>query len=202
MNKLNNLLLLVSTLFLTIGCGQTTYTPENGDVILHTSKSRQSKMISDVTNSELTHVGVVFVKDGKSYVFEAVQPVKLTPLNEWINRGVDSKYVVMRSKTKLSNEELMIMKSYGEKQMGKGYDIKFQWSDSKMYCSELVFKVYEQVGIELSDKHTFKDYDLNSKSAQDAIKKRYGTSINLNETVVTPVDLRKSSKLKVVFDNY
>lgn len=202
MKKIKNILVVLSVLVLTHSCAQPTYIPENGDVIFHTSKSRQSQMISDVTKSKLTHVGIVFVSNGKSYVYEAVQPVKLTPLNEWINRGVDSKYISMRSKTKLSNEELKDMKSYGEKQMGKGYDIKFQWSDSKMYCSELVYKIYEQVGVSLSDKNTFKDYDLDSKSAQDAIKKRYGTNIDLNEIVVTPVDLRNSSKLKVVFNNY
>ena len=202
MRKIKNILVLLSVLVLTHSCAQSTYTPKNGDVIFHTSKSRQSKMISDVTKSKLTHVGIVFVTNGKSYVYEAVQPVKLTPLNEWIKCGVSSNYIVMRSKTKLSNEGLTKMKSYGEKQMGKGYDIKFKWSDSKMYCSELVYKVYEQVGIELSKKHTFKDYDLESKSAQDAIKKRYGNTINMNELVVTPVDLRNSNKLKIVFNNY
>ena len=67
---------------------------------------------------------------------------------------------------------------------------------------ELVYKVFEHVGISLSEKHTFKQYNLNGESVKHAIKKRYGNNINLNETVVTPVDLRESDKLKVVFDNY
>lgn len=202
MNILKKTLLLLSMGILTVSCGQSTYTPQNGDVIFHTSKSNQSKMISEVTGSKLTHVGMVFINEGKTYVYEAVQPVKLTPIDQWVKRGVDSKYVVLRSKKTLSGDELLKMKEYGLKQLGKGYDLKFQWSDSKMYCSELVFKVFEQVGISLSEKHTFKDYKLDSESAQKAIKQRYGSSINIDEVVVTPVDLRKSNKLKVVFDNY
>lgn len=159
-------------------------------------------MISEVTGSKLTHVGMVFINEDNTYVYEAVQPVKLTPIDQWVKRGVDSKYVVLRSKNTLSGEELLKMKNYGLNQIGKDYDLKFQWSDSKMYCSELIYKVFESVGIVLSEKHTFKDYDLKSKSAQIAIKKRYGNSINLNELVVTPVDLRKSNKLRVVFNNY
>jgi len=202
MKKIKNILVLLSVLVLTHSCAQPTYTPENGDVIFHTSKSRQSKMISEVTGSKLTHVGMVFINEGNTYVYEAVQPVKLTPIDQWVKRGVDSKYVVLRSKNTLSGEELLKMKNYGLNQIGKDYDLKFQWSDSKMYCSELIYKVFESVGIVLSEKHTFKDYDLKSESAQIAIKKRYGNSINLNELVVTPVDLRKSNKLRVVFNNY
>ena len=202
MKKIKNLLVLLSITVITSGCSQTTFSPKNGDIIFHTSKSNQSKMISEITKSKLTHVGIIFINKGKPYVFEAVQPVKITPLNQWIKRGVSTKYIVMRSKKILSNDELLSMKSYGEKQIGKDYDIKFQWSNNKMYCSELVYKIYEEADIKLCSKHTFKQYNLNSESAKNAIKKRYGNNINLNETVVTPVDLRKSNKLKVVFDNY
>ena len=186
MKKIKNLLVLLSITVITSGCSQTTFSPKNGDIIFHTSKSNQSKMISEITKSKLTHVGIIFINKGKPYVFEAVQPVKITPLNQWIKRGVSTKYIVMRSKKILSND----------------YDIKFQWSNNKMYCSELVYKIYEEADIKLCSKHTFKQYNLNSESAKNAIKKRYGNNINLNETVVTPVDLRKSNKLKVVFDNY
>ena len=202
MNIIKQTLLLLSIGLLTLSCTPTTYTPQNGDVIFHTSKSNQSQMISEVTGSKLTHVGMVFINEGKTYVYEAVQPVKLTPIDQWIKRGVNSNYVVLRSKKSISNEGLLKMKEYGLKQLGKGYDLKFQWSDDKMYCTGLVYKVFEHVGISLSEKHTFKQYNLNGESVKHAIKKRYGNNINLNETVVTPVDLRESDKLKVVFDNY
>lgn len=185
-----------------MSCSPGDYTPKNGDIIFHTSKSNQSQMISDVTKSKLTHVGMIFINDGEAYVYEAVQPVKLTPITEWIKRGVDSKYTVLRSKKDISSEDLVTMKNYGLAQLGKGYDIKFQWSDNKMYCSELVYKVYEQIGVNLSEKHTFEDYTLNSKAVKDAIKKRYGKSFNINEVIVTPVDLHNSNKLSVVFNNY
>jgi hypothetical protein len=66
----------------------------------------------------------------------------------------------------------------------------------------LVFKIYESAGIELCDKHTFRDYDLSSESARRAIEKRYNTDINLEEEVVTPEDLFESSAFYEVFDNY
>lgn len=175
---------------------------KSGDIIFHTSKSSQSKMIQDVTDSKYSHVGIIYVNEGKTYVMEAVQPVKVTPIETFISRGVDSKYTVVRYKGNLSDSELNKMYKYGRSQLGKNYDIKFQWSDNTMYCSELVYKIYESVGVELCDKNTFSDYNLNSSDVQSAIKRRYNTTLNMDETVVTPVDLFKSDKVKVIYNNY
>ena len=123
-----------------IGCSSNgTYKYKNGDIILQTSKSSQSKMIQEVTNSKYSHVGIVYIKDGKPYVFEAVQPVKITPLDEFINRGVNSKYTVVRYNREFNEDQMNRMYNYATSQIGKNYDLKFEWSDKSMYCSELVF---------------------------------------------------------------
>jgi uncharacterized protein YycO len=175
---------------------------KNGDIIFHTSKSSQSKMVQLVTNSKLSHCGIIFYKNGKPYVFEAVQPVKVTPLQQWINRGVGGKYIVSRVKTPLTNSQLTEMYDYAKSQLGKDYDLKFQWSDKKMYCSELVYKVFVAGDRFIGEDKKFSDYNLNNEVVKVAIKKRYGNSINLNEMVITPVDIFKSSEVKTVFNNY
>lgn len=186
-----------------IGCSSNeTYKYKNGDIILQTSKSSQSKMIQEVTNSKYSHVGIVYIKDGKPYVFEAVQPVKITPLNEFINRGVDSKYTVVRYNREFNEDQMNRMYNYATSQIGKNYDLKFEWSDNSMYCSELVFKIYYNAGITLCNINKFSDYDLNSNEVQNAINERYDNKINLNEDVVTPVDLYESLSVHTVFDNY
>ena len=174
----------------------------DGDIILHTSKSNQSKMIQDVTGSKYSHVGIIYNKDGKTYVMEAVQPVKMTPIDEFISRGVDSKYTVVRYIRKLDDRQKKMMYDYAFAQLGKNYDSKFQWSESSMYCSELVFKIYYNAGIQLCDIHQFKDYNLSSEDVQNTIKVRYNTEINPNELIVTPVDLYNGLSTGVVFDNY
>ena len=91
-----NKLIVLLTCILSISCNQSTQGFKDGDIIFQTSKSSQSKMLKVVTKSNLTHCGVIFHKNGKPFVFEAVQPVKVTPLKEWINRGKDTKYSVTR----------------------------------------------------------------------------------------------------------
>ena len=173
---------------------------QDGDIIFHTSKSSQSEMLQVATNSDLTHVGIIFFKEGIPYVFEAVQPVKVTRLQDFINRGVDGKYKIVRYKDGLTQEQINLGISYSKKQLGKNYDIKFQWSDNKMYCSELVWKVYKEMGIDLCDPKTFSDYNISSPEVQQAIQKRYGTTFDMNEEVVAPVDIYESSLVGTVFN--
>ncbi len=90
-------------------------------------------------------MGIVYEQDNDFYVYEAVQSVKLTPLKDWIARGENQHFVVKRikdSKNILTDDNLEIMRQVGEKHKGKDYDLYFEWSDSKIYCSELVWKIY------------------------------------------------------------
>jgi uncharacterized protein YycO len=197
MKKLFTLILSIFTL---TSCKSQKF--QDGDIIFQTSRSSQSSMIQTVTGSNLTHCGIIFYKDNKPYVFEAVNPVKLTPLSNWINRGAGSKYKVVRLNYKLRDNHKMIMLSYAKRQLGKQYDLKFQWSDNKMYCSELVWKIYRSSGYTISEPKKFSDYNLNNSSVQKEIQRRYGNTINLNETVVSPIDLYKSSLVSEIYSNY
>jgi hypothetical protein len=196
MKKLLTAILL--TLFLTNCSSQDL---KDGDIIFHTSKSSQSKMLQIATNSNITHVGVIFFKLGKPYVFEAVNPVKITPLQEFIDRGVGSKYSIKRTTTPVTNSDLKIMLEYGKRQLGKPYDSKFEWGDDKIYCSELVWKIYHYAGIRLCDVKEFSDFNLNRPIVKKAIQSRYHGKFNVNEPVVAPIDLYNSDKLKTVYSN-
>lgn len=52
----------------------------NGDLIFHTSQSAQSRATQLATHSAWSHCGIVYQLAGQWQVFEAVQPVKRTPL--------------------------------------------------------------------------------------------------------------------------
>jgi hypothetical protein len=172
---------------------------KNGDIIFQTSKSSQSKAIQLATNSKYSHMGILYENDGNYFVYEAVQPVKLTPLQEWINRGENRHYVVKRLKNSeniLTNQVVERMKAYGEKFKGKPYDIYFEWSDDKIYCSELVWKIYKEVAnIEIGKLERLSDFDLSNEIVQNKMKERYGEKIPLNEKVISPAEMFESDKL-------
>jgi len=203
MKNILNILITVFILMSNITCTSSQgYSFKNGDVIFHTSLSSQSQHIQDATNSNLSHVGIIYMRDGKPYVFEAVEPVKITPLDEWINRGKDKKYKVYRSVTPLSKTDINKMYEYCVKQEGKHYDTKFQWDDSKIYCSELVWYAYNSIGIQLSTPKTFGDFEIESPEIKKEIVRRYGDKFVQSELVVSPQCIIESRHLFKIFSNY
>lgn|GEM_PF-890252 len=172
---------------------------QNGDIIFQTSLSNQSKAIQLATKSKYSHVGLIYENNRRFYVYEAIQPVKLTPLNKWINRGKDGHYVIKRLKNSeeiLTPEVLAKMREIGEKFNGKNYDIYFEWSDEKIYCSELVWKIYkEATNIEIGKLEVLADFDLSNDIVKQKMKERYGDQVPLNEKVISPASMFDSDKL-------
>ena len=177
---------------------------KSGDIIFQTSKSQQSKAIQLATHSKYSHVGIIYVEGDNILVYEAVQPVKLTPLHEWIKRGEKNHFVVKRlreSDKYLTSDNLLKMKTFGEKYLGKDYDIYFEWSNDRIYCSELVWKIYkEAIGIEIGKLQTLKEFDLENEIVKEIMIKRYGESIPLDEKVISPAEMFQSSKLKTIVE--
>ena len=174
-----------------------------GDIIFQTSVSRQSLAIKIATKSDYTHCGILLRKNGKLQVFEAAKTVTWTPLEAWVKRGVNQHYVLMRLKDPqtLTPEALAAIYVTTQAFSGKKYDLLFQWTDDKMYCSELVWKLYKRAGVELCEPHRFRDYDLNHAEVQKIMKERYGMDMPWDETVVAPSDLRRCPLLEVVDSN-
>lgn len=178
---------------------------KDSDIVFQTSESKQCEAVRIATNSKFSHCGIIYDINGKWFVFEAVQPVKLTPLEDWIQHGKGGKYVVKRLKNEsvLKPELLEKMKAYSQQFDGKEYDAYFEWTDNRIYCSELVWKIYKNAaGIELSKLRELKDFNLKDSRVQKILKERYGNEIPLEEKVVAPSDLANSNLLKTIIDNY
>lgn len=175
---------------------------KDGDLIFQTSLSGQSAAIQLATNSKYSHCGIVYRDNGRYYVFEAVQPVKTTPLEKWIAKGKRGHYVIKRLKNAehiLTKEALRKMKQEGEKLKGKNYDLTFEWNDDKMYCSELVWKIYKRAtGLEVGRLETLRDFDLTNEIVQQKMKDRYGDKIPMDEIVISPKAIFEDEQLMTV----
>jgi hypothetical protein len=179
------------------------YEPRDGDIVFHTSRSSQSLAIQLATKSPYSHMGIVYLRDGKPFVFEAIQPVKLTPLDDWIERGEGRHVVVKRLRdadARLTLETLRKMRAAGEQLAGRDYDPYFEWSDERIYCSELVWKVFERgAGIGLGDLQTIADFDLSNPAVQAKVRERYGDHVPLDEVVISPAAIFDAPDLETVY---
>jgi len=89
---------------------------QDGDILFQTSLSSQSKAIQLATHSPYSHMCILLTEGGEWWVLEPIQPVKKTPLNDWINRGKDGIYVVKRLKhadSLLNSENIKALKKSG-----------------------------------------------------------------------------------------
>lgn len=160
-------------------------------------------MVRALTNSKWTHMGVVFKEPAGLMVFEAVSPVRKTPLHEWIARGRDGHYAIKRlrdANSRLSSDALTKMRALGATWLGRPYDLRFRWDDQTLYCSELAYKLFDRgAGVQLGKLERAADMNLDDKRVQQALQKRFaGAKFDPNETVVTPDSIFNDDQLVAV----
>ena len=191
-------ILIIILLFTTYTTATADYL--DGDIIFQSSQSNQSKAIELATKSPYSHMGIIFIKNGKPYVFEAASKVVYTPFDKWVNRGKNRKYVIKRLKDHaLSQKEIANLKRVAHSFENKPYDIWFGWDDKYIYCSELVWKIYNKaLNLKIGQLQRIKDFNLSAPAVKQKLIERYGDKIPYQETVISPVAIFNSPLLITV----
>lgn len=175
---------------------------QDGDVVFHTSRSAQSEAIQRATDSPYSHMGIVFLRDGEPWVLEAMATVRYTRLAEWTARGEGGRYQVRRlrdAETLLDASVVAALRRAAEAHLGRPYDLYFEWSNDRIYCSELVWKAYrEALGVELGTLERLGDFDLDDPVVAAKLRERYGARVPLDEPVISPAAVFASERLVAV----
>jgi hypothetical protein len=189
---------------LEVACARDDHLPSvrDGDVIFQTSRSSQSLAIQHATGSPYSHMGFVLFRDRKPYVFEAVATVRFTPLDHWIARGVGHHFVLKRLRnadTVLNANGIDKLRMAAERFTGRPYDLTFDWSDDRMYCSELVWKAFDRgLGIQVGSLQTIREFNRADPVVRAKLRERYGENVPLTEPVISPVAMFRSTLLVTV----
>ncbi len=194
---------VVSYAFLITACIAGNLPLREGDIVFQSFPSQQTKAIQLATKSRYSHVGMILMHDGNLMVYEAVGPVKFTSVNSWIKRDVKKHFVVKRLKNAdsiLTRQNLAKLTSVALTFEGRPYDIVFKWSDDRLYCSELVWKVFHRaLNIDIGNLRKLKDFDLSSREVREILDKRYPDGVPLEETVISPQDVFQSNAMMTVY---
>jgi hypothetical protein len=195
--------MVVLSIFVLCGCrdflvGQL----RDGDIIFQTSRSAQSLAIQKATHSKYSHMGIVFLREGKPFIYEAIKTVQYTPLKKWVARGDGGHYVVKRLKdadSYMTTEAVAKLRNTAAAFQDKPYDLTFEWSDGRIYCSELVWKIYDRgLGLHIGRLQELRDFDLSDPVVKAKMKERYGEKIPMDETVISPGEMFAYEGLAVV----
>jgi hypothetical protein len=172
---------------------------KSGDIIFIVNPAGQGKAIQLATKSKYTHVGIVFVENGKTYVYHAVEPVTKSELADFVAMSADGTYSVKRLKDQsvLTTTILAQMRNEATQKLGIHYDLGFNWSDEELYCSEYVWKLYEHaLKMEIGKPRPLKEFDLTHPKVKYIMEQRYGKNIPYNENMISPGDMYDSVLLE------
>jgi hypothetical protein len=175
-------------------------TLRDGDLVFLTSRSSQSAAVALATGSPLTHMGVVLLDRGRPVVLEAVEPVRLTPFDAWRHRGDGGQVEVRRLRDAdrlLTPEAVARLRALGQSWLGRHYDLAFRWDDGRLYCSELVWKLYDRaLGVRLGRLQRAGDLRLDSPEVQRQLRQRFGPrGFDPDEPVITPQAIFEDARL-------
>jgi len=147
-------------------------------------------------------MGLLIHRNGKPYVLEAISTVRYTPLDQWIARGVGQHFIAKRlrnAETLRTPSARQQLRTAADKFAGRPYDLVFGWSDDRIYCSELVWKAYDRgLNIQIGNLQKVKEFNLSDPAVRTKMKERYGSSVPLNESVISPIAMFQSPLLVTV----
>jgi hypothetical protein len=176
---------------------------QTGDIIFHKSRGSQFKAIEEAQGSPYTHMGVLVREGTQWFVYEAIQPVGKASLATWIRRGQGAHYVLKRIKPEIKDMSVAThqkqLVAQLKKYFGFNYDIFFEWSDDRIYCSELAFKGYlDAFSVPVGKLQKVGELDLTGPNIKKLIREReklMGHPIDLNEPIITPLSMLTAEEL-------
>ena len=120
-------------------------------------------------------------------------------VKRWSEWQANEHFIVKRLRGGLTPAQQTQLAKEGLRYQGFSYDLLFEWSDTKMYCSELVWKIFNSIGIELSPKRPMRDYQFDHPVVQKLLRERWGKHVNWEEPMVAPSDLVESQLVTTVY---
>jgi uncharacterized protein YycO len=157
---------------------------QEGDIVFIESQSSQSPYIKVGTMSKWTHCGIVVNTPEGMKVLEASKTVRLTPFAQFIGAAKNENWCIRRPKQKIS-----VPINY-QKYLGQPYDLEFKLDNGKMYCSELVWIIYKEHGIELCKPRKVSSFAMTRlPKVKRLMDKR---NIRMNQEAVAPIDIYKA----------
>ena len=179
-------LLLILLVLLCGSCrrGGDLSTLREGDIVFIETRSFQSKFVKMGMMSIWSHCGIAVNTPEGVQIMEADTTVRILPIERFIDKSVGKKFIVKRPVQQLS--EPIDQAEW----LGRWYDLNFSFDNEEVYCSELVWLIYKEQGIELCPPIKINEHFMvRFKPLQRALEER---GISPEQLAVAPCDLLRA----------
>jgi len=192
---------------------------KTGDIVFQKTETSASDAIMLASGTQYTHVGIVELdKAGKPHVIEAVGPVRVVPLDQWIANGTDKRVTVKRLKgldEKAAKQATHRARYY----LGRPYDHFFYESHDQIYCSELIHIAFKEgPKISVGEQQKVRDLKIDTAAAQGLIKQRWKAhplckaksagsfkacyGLIMEQTLVTPASIARDPRMEMIYTSF
>ena len=179
-------LLLILLVLLCGSCrrGGDLSTLREGDIVFIETRSFQSKFVKMGMMSIWSHCGIAVNTPEGVQIMEADSTVRILPVERFVAKSVGGKYIIKRP------EQQLTAPIDQQKWLGRWYDLKFSFDNEEVYCSELVWLIYKEQGIELCPPIKINEHFMvRFKPLQRALEER---GISPEQYAVAPCDLLRA----------
>lgn len=117
-----------------------------GDLVFNKINGQTQVSTANDSTYIYNNIGVLFVDEENFVVIETADRVQYASLRQWIKKGLNNHYLVKRlinADSLLSIERAQLLRKVAQDNIFKETEKSNNWSDDKMYNSELVWKIYK-----------------------------------------------------------
>ena len=155
-----------------------------GDILFIETESFQSKYVKMGMLSIWSHCGIAVDTPDGVQIMEADTTVRILPVERFVAKSVGGKYIIKRP------EQQLTAPIDQQKWLGRWYDLNFSFDNEEVYCSELVWLIYKEQGIELCPPIRIKEHLMvRFPMMQRALEER---GISPEQAAVAPCDLLRA----------
>ncbi|MBL8843662.1 MAG: peptidase [Planctomycetes bacterium] len=170
------------------------YEPRDGDVLFQSlPRSPLVDAIEGVTESPLSHCGIVARGGEEWLVIEAFGTVRATPLSTWIARGRGGWFAAHRWRDEAAARVAAFVAAARER-LGEPYDFAFELENGSLYCSELV-RGAARTAFGRDVGRIERLGELRWQPFAEFLREQAGGSLPLERQLVTPRSLAEAAEL-------
>jgi permuted papain-like amidase YaeF/Yiix C92 family enzyme len=188
----------------------------DGDLVFQTSTNSQAIPILVATAHPFTHTGLIAHDGGNIVVIEAGRTVTATSLANWVRRGLLRRVAIYRD-ANLTAEQRAKIVAAAKNLYGRPYDIFFSFNNDAIYCSELAYLAYKEVGIEIGTIQKVSELNFDNRFVKKLIQQRWQRDpectsrhydfeqcydLILHQDLVTPVSIANDGQFERIYSNY
>ena len=176
-----------------------------GDIAFINVDTWLYRKVAAATKSWTTHVGIVLKEKDKWIVAESSIPFsKKTPFCKFIQHTSHDQYSIRRiGHTEFAMKEMEQIKSLVNANMGRFYDLYFNYDSPRLFCSKFVYDlIKDTTGMEIGQVETLDNIRKNNPTGDTTFWEYWFLgNVPWQQRTITPQSMYEDAKLITISEN-